>query len=131
MPPQQEPSQIHPDEDDVIMVDPPQQSPDKRKAGRDQPSPRPTKRQTFWVEVPPHPKRKMVPSAPVKQEPSTPEDTIMPATASGVKEEPDQEMANALAVIRNVGWSLRPQALTGGTSQSSSRLMLPLFCRQA
>jgi len=100
--PQREPSSTYPDDDDVIIVDPPQQSPGKRKAGRDQPSPPPTKRQSFWVEVPPHPKRKGVPSAPVKQEPSTPEDVAGLATIPGVKEEPDQEMANALAVIRKV-----------------------------
>jgi len=100
--PQREPSPTYPDDDDVIIVDPPRQSPSKRKAGRDQPSPRPTKRQSFWVEVPPYPKRKGVPAAPAKQELSTPEDVAVPATAPGVKEEPDQEMTNALAVIRKV-----------------------------
>jgi hypothetical protein len=84
------------------MVDSPRQSPGKRKDGSSQPSP-PKKRQTFWVEVPPRPKRRKIPSAPVKLEPSSPDNTIQAiATTPAVKEEPDHEMTNALAVIKNV-----------------------------
>jgi len=107
--PQQEPSPPHSqngdddDDDDVIIVDPPQQPSGKRKVGDDQPSPRPPKRQPFWVEVPPRSKRKRVSSAPVKTEESTPEVAIqVTLTAPAVKEEPDQEVANALAAVRNV-----------------------------
>ena len=98
--PQREPSPTNPpndDDDDVIMVDFVQQSPVKRKDEGDQPSPRPAKRRSFWVEVPPRRK------ASVKRESSSPEVTTSAEGAVPVpKEEPDQEFSNALAVIRNV-----------------------------
>ena len=105
MQPQQELGPARLDEDDVIMVDPPQQSLGKRKweDSGDQPSPRPTKRQTLSVDVPPHLEDDWILSALGEHEPSTPEDIIMASTPdSGVEEEPDQEVVNALAVIRNV-----------------------------
>ena len=103
MQPQRKPSPIsvQDDDDDVIIADPLRHSPGKRKGGSDQPSPWPKKRQMFWVEVPPRSKR--VPSISVKLEPLSPDDTIQViATTPAVKEEPDQEIANALAVITNV-----------------------------
>lgn len=122
MQPQQEPSPPHSqnddDDDDVIIVDPPQQQSGKRKFGDDQPSPRPPKRQPFWVEVPPRSKKR-VSSAPVKTEESTPEVAIqVTLTAPAVKEESDQEVANALAVVRNVCLNLSPQ---NAARQFSSR----------
>jgi len=108
------------------MVDPPQQLPDKRKR-ENQPSPRPTKRQTFWVEIPSRPKRKGILSTPVKHEPSTPEDAIVLDTVPRVKEEPDQEMVNALAVIRNVSWGLNTLLRI---SRSNYRLTFAIFCRK-
>ena len=93
------------DDDDVIIVDPPRCSPGKRKVEEGQQNPRPRKRQIFWVEVPPHPKRKPLPAS-VKVEESTPEVTMQATgTIPVVKEEPDQEMNDALAVLRNVGQS--------------------------
>lgn len=123
MQPQQEPSPPHSqnddDDDDVIIVDPPQQQSGKRKFGDDQPSPRPPKRQPFWVEVPPRSKKKRVSSVLVKTEESTPEVAIqVTLTAPAVKEEPDQEVANALAVVRNVRLNLSPQ---NAARQFSSR----------
>jgi hypothetical protein len=88
------------DEDDAIIVDPVQHSANKRKGRSGQSSPRPAKRQTVWVEVPPRPKR--VPSASVKLERPTQDDIHSIATAPIVKEEPDEEFASALATIRNV-----------------------------
>ena len=89
------------DDDDVIIVDSVRQSPGKRKGGSGQPSPRPKKRQTFWVEVPPRPKR--VPSVPAKREPPSPKVVMNGEGASlVVKQEPDQEASNALSIIRNV-----------------------------
>ena len=98
---QQEPSPAHPqdDDDDMIMVDSVPQSPGKRKGEGDGSSPRPAKRQSFWVQVPPRPKRTLPDS--VKSELQSPDDTIQ-APAPAVKEDPDQEMSAALAVIRNV-----------------------------
>jgi len=107
--PQQQPSppRSQSDDDDVIIVDLPQQPLGKRKVGDGQPNPRPPKRQSFWVEVPHRPKKKKVLSAPMKGEESTPEVAIQVAdTVPAVKEEFDQEMANALAVIRSVSYSL-------------------------
>ena len=105
--PQREPSPAHlqDDDDDVIVVDWVRQSPGKRKGGSDQSSPRPKKRQTFWVEVPPRPKR--APSVSVKRESSSPEVGPIEAEGAGlaVKQEPDQEASTALSAIRNV-WSL-------------------------
>ena len=110
MQPQREPGPTHPqnDDDDVIIVDSPHQSLGKRKGGGDQPSLRPTKRKTFWVEVPPLPKwRRVLSTLVVPGSESNPNGTSQViATAPTVKEEPDQEIANALAVVRNVRWGL-------------------------
>ena len=108
--PQHEPGSLHSqndDDDDVVIVDSPQQSPGKRKVGDDQSSPRPQKRQTFWVEISPRSKRKKVLSALVKAEESTPE-VVMQVTATipAIEEEPDQETADALTVMRNVCYSI-------------------------
>ena len=103
--PQREPSLNHPqnDGDDVVMVDSIRQSPGKRKRESDQSDPRPEKRQTFWVEVPP--RRKKVLSVSVKREQSSPEVVIEAEDATSTltpKQEPDQELANTLALIKNV-----------------------------
>jgi len=108
-PPQREPSLAHPqsDDDDVIMVDSVQQTRGKRKNDGDQPNPRPAKRQSFWVEVPP---RHKTLSVSVKVEPSNPEVTIeAEGTTPTPKQEPDQELTDALAVIRNVSYILDSQ----------------------
>lgn len=93
------------DDDDVIIVDPPRPSPGKRKIGENQQNPRPPKRQMFWVEVPPHPKRKpKVTSARVEESASG---SSMQATGTAplVKEDPDQEMKEMLAAIKNASQS--------------------------
>ena len=119
--PEPEPSLNHPqnDDDDVIIVDSVQRSPGKRKGEGDQSNPRPTKRQIFWVEVPP--RRKRVPSVSVKWEPSSPEVAVKPeGAASTVKQEPNQEVSNALSVIRNVSLSSVP-------SKDSMECIAPVF----
>ena len=90
-------------DDSIIMVDSLRRSPAKNEGGSNQTNTRPEKRQICWVEIPPRPKRKRVSSELVKSEPLSPDSTIQViAAAPAVKEEPDQEMANTLAVIRNV-----------------------------
>ena len=80
----------------MITVGPSQQSQAKRKGGIYQPNPRPSKKlQMCWVEIPP---RKKHPAPARSKPPSTDEATTAPV----VKDEPDQEMINALAVIGNV-----------------------------
>lgn len=91
------------DDDDVIIVGPPRHSLGKRKVGDGQQNPRPPKRQTFWVEVPPHPKRLKTKLTSVKVEESTPGPSTWQVTGTipVVKEEPDLEMGGVLAVIGN------------------------------
>ena len=114
----------------MIVVDSPQRQSGKHKVGHDQPSLRPPKRQAFWVEVPPRPKKKKrVSSVPVKAEELAPEGAIRVtvSTTPVVKKEPDQEMADALAVISNVSWS--PDSFL---EYHEMILISPsLFCRQA
>lgn len=105
---QREPSLTQPQGDgDVIMVDSARQPLGKRKGEGDRPSPRPTKRKTFWVEVPP---RQNVLSISVKREPSS---FRVVAEAGGttlaLKQEPNQEASNALSVIRNVSLGFSPR----------------------
>ena len=90
----------------MIIVDLLQKSQGKRKGGVDQPSTQPRKKQAFWVEVPSPPKRSGKPM-PVKLEHTDSEsddDLQVAATTSAVKDEPDLEIVNALAVIRSVSW---------------------------
>lgn len=84
-----------------MIMDWARRSPNKRKSEGDQPSPRAVKRQSFWVEIPPRPKK--VAPVSVKSEPPAPDDIQPITTAPVVKEEPDEELANALAAIRDVG----------------------------
>lgn len=102
MRPRRASSSTHPPggSDDATIVDWVRQPPNKRKGKDDQPNPRPAKRQTFWVEVPPRPKR--VSSVSVKREPSSPDVAIETEGATlAVKRELDQEASNALSVIRS------------------------------
>jgi len=85
----------------VIMLDSP-----PHEVGSNWQRTKPPKHQSFWVEVPPHPKRKKVLSVPVNVEEPTPEG-IVQATVPIIKEEPDQEMVSALAVISNVSLFLK------------------------
>jgi len=102
-------------DDDVILVDPVRLSPSKRKGESDQPSPQPTKRQSFWVEVPP--RRGRVLSGSGNREPSSPEIAIKVEGATlTVKREPDQEASSALSVIRNVSLSFHPRTPWSVTS---------------
>ena len=73
-----------------------QQPQGKRKGGTDQSNPRPKKRQVFWVEVPPMRRPKP---------PSTNRIIRVEAAVPVIRQESDQEMANALAAIRNVSLS--------------------------
>ena len=88
------------------MVDLARQSLGKRKGEGDEPSPRPAKQQTFWVQVPP--RRKVLS---VKREASSPEvATEAEGATLALKQDSDQELANALAVTRNVSYILNPNS---------------------
>lgn len=92
-------------DDEVIVMDSVRRSPGKRQGEDDQANPRPTKRQTVWVEVPP--RRKKALSVSVKQEPSSPEVVVkIEGVTPTVKRERNdhREASSALSVIRNVSF---------------------------
>jgi len=96
------------------MVDSVRRSPGKRKGEGDQPNPRPAKRPTCWVAVPPRRKRAL--SVSVKQEQSSPEAAEVEDATVVPKQEPDQEASNALSIIRNVSLAFPPTTPQSVTS---------------
>ena len=105
--PKTSPADLQGSDDDVVVVDSIRRSSRKRKSESVQSSPRPRKRQTVWVEVPPRRIRAL--SLAVKREPLSPEAAIEGESSTlTLKQEPDREASNALSALRNVSPSFPP-----------------------